>query len=80
MSQQGGSVENPPHTDGVSLLYSQPLQNEQYISYIGCHALQGINDQHQQQQQPNLSEHSICENTSATTIDNVNGHGAFFPR
>ena len=78
MSQQGGSVENPPHTDGVSLLYNQPQQNEQYIQQIGCHALQGTNDQHQQQQQRYLSEHSICENTSVTTIDNVNGHGAFF--
>ena len=78
MSQQGGSVENPPHTDGVSLLYNQPQQNEQYIQQIGCRVFQGTNDQHQQQQHPYLSEHSICENTSATTIDNVNGHGAFF--
>ena len=80
MSQQGGLVGNPPHTDGVSLLYNQPWQNEQYIQQIGCHALQGTNDQHQQLQQlqqPYLSEHRICENTSKTAIDNVNEHGAF---
>ena len=78
MSQQGGSVESPPDMDGVSQLYNQTQQNEQYIQQIGCHALQGTNDQDQQQQQPYLSEHSICENTSATPIDNVNRHGAFF--